>query len=162
MRGVRRYGVPVAVLLGLYTLLVAQFAWAELGAGVLTAVLAVVALGRLRRLSPQRFAVRPAMLWRVAGVVGQVVPESLAVLAAAFRPVPEGGLGRSVTVPFAIGTGLPPAEEAARRALVVGALCFSPDSVVVLRERAGSPAHLVVHQLVSRALPGRGDPAWPV
>ena len=148
------------MLFGGTLLLVLKLSADELVAGMATALLATGALVAVRVTSPRHYRIRASWLIRLARLPWSVLTDSVTILRAALRPVPQDGLGSSFAIPFRSDTGLPETEEAGRRALVLGGLSATPNAYVVLRRRDGDT--LLMHQLVPGPPPGHGDPDWPL
>ena len=110
----------------------------------------------LLRCDARNFAFERRALGEIGRAIAALPGATLRVGARLVEALVHGAAGRQVDVPFAIGRQDVPAE-AGRRALVVLATSFAPDSYV-LRIPANE-GELDCHALTARA-PG-GDRRWP-
>lgn len=146
------------VLFGVYLLLAGKTTGAELVVGAALALIATVALTRVRLKSGARFETKLAWLRPLAPVPWRMVSESFLVLGAnCARPFRARGSGRFSEREFSPGNNHPPSRT--RRALVTAAVSLAPNSIVLKIDRE---AHrLLVHELVPTKDVPR-DPEWPL
>lgn len=156
-RGVSRWLLWWLASFVVWLLLISQVDWLEIVIGGLAASLAATGACLVALRDDAEFAFR----WEHAVALARRLPRALSVdtvrvLAALTRVVLGTHIrGRMVETPFAYGEEDDP-QEAARRALVVGAVSATPNSIVVELEHD----RMEVHRLLPGPMPS--DRVWPI
>ena len=145
-------------LFGVYLLLAGKTSGAELAAGAALALIATVALTKVRLESGARFDLKAGWLRPLATVPGKMLSDCFVVLAADCARVSRSrGSGRLSEREFNPGRNDP--ESRTRRALVTAGVCMAPNSIVLAIDREAR--RLLVHELVPTKDEPR-DPNWPL
>lgn len=147
-----------AALFAVYLLLAGKTSGAELVAGAALAVIATIALTKVRLESGARFELKAAWLRPLASVPWQTLRDCFVVLAAdCARVFRSRGSGRFSEREF--NPGGKDSASSTRRAVVVAAVSVAPNSIVLGIDRE---AHrLLLHELVPTKNTPR-DPNWPL
>lgn len=148
-------------LIGVYLLLAGTLDLSEIVTGVIMATLTMGLVLAIRAQREGHYKAKLAWLSRFNRLPGQVITDTALVLTALWRRLTLGDdrFGAFHTLPFYPGREKDP-EDAARRALVTGAISLPPNSYVVTLDPEKET--LLIHQLVPSEPPGQGDEAWPL
>ncbi len=135
-----------ALFFGLYWLLVAKTDRAEILAGLVTAGLALAATVAMQRQGGMRFAVRWEWIALLPRLLIRYAADCMRLAEVLWRTVADraGWRGRLIAVPFDVGGKS--AQSAARRALVVTGISWTPNTIAVVIDREKQT--LLIHQLM--------------
>ena len=145
-------------LWGFYMLLVGEATPAELAFGLVAALTSAIAAATVAKYGAMHFSVERNWIRPLARLPWKALTDCALVLATdCRRPFESPDSGRFLEVGF--NPGGASAVSVMRRALVTAAVCFAPNSFVVLLspERRG----LLVHQLVP-VRQSSPDKEWPL
>ncbi len=145
-----------AIFWGLYLLCVGELEIQEVAVGFVAALAAAIAITAVRRHGRLHFRMRRKWLLPLARVLPKTVTDCGLVLGVVcLRRIRGRSSGRFRAVPFNAGGNH--ADSAARRALVIAAGSFAPNSFVINVDTDA----LLVHQL-KPALELPRDRDWPL
>ncbi len=142
--------------------LVAKLSWPEGTAAIVSALAAMIGLTAIARSGSVHYRFHLDWLRPLARVPYNVLRDSLLVLREAWRLL-LGGHSRAHVVKVRFEPGNASPTSAMRRALIVGAISASPNTIVVdVDSQRGT---MLVHQMVPTPVPGASVPAeatWPL
>lgn len=148
-------------LVPLYLLLASKLKPSEIGAGILAAALATVAILAVRKQGVAHFAPKLSWISHFRTTPGTIIADCGVVAQALWQHLAlrKNVEGKFRVIPF--DPGGDDARSAARRALVTAGITLGPNTYVIQVHQ--DKGLIAVHQLLAdKELPGKGDKEWPL